>query len=179
MFVSTPNLVTVRTSPLLWWNWKNLSGFVLHLLHDISFLSAGRSSAHGDGHVNPQVAVVGEQMCDGGVEHQAVAVHDGRRHAVVDGARRGLPREPPAVPVQLQSVGEVLALLARADEQHHGEELLVALVLLLLFQDQHEVVVEAGLHHHPVHSARQVDVRRQEDDVLPLVESRSTAGDRR
>lgn len=114
-------------------------------------------------------------MCDGGVEHQAVAVHDGRRHAVVDGARRGLPGESPPIPDQLQPVGEVLALLARTDEQHHGEELLVALVLLLLFQNQHEVVVEAGLHHHPVHRAREVDVRRQEDDVLPLVDRRSTA----
>lgn len=107
-------------------------------------------------------------MRDGGVEHQAVAVHDGRRHAVVDRARRGLPGEPPPVAVELQPVGEVLGLLARPDEQHHSKELLVALILLLLLQNQHEVVVEAGLHHDPVHGARQVDVRRQEDDVLPL-----------
>lgn len=129
-------------------------------------------SAHGDGDVDPQVAIVCEQMCDGGVEHQAVAVHDGGRHPVVDGARRGLPGEPPPVAVELQAVGEVLGLLASADEQHDGEELLVAFVLLLLLQHQHEVVAEARLHHHPVDGARQVDVRRQEDNVLPLQRER-------
>lgn len=163
MFASTLNPIILRTPHLVRWDW-----FVLQLLPAITALCPCCSSAHGDGHVDPQVAVVGKQMCDGGVEHQAVAVHDGRGHAVVDGARRGLPGEPPAVAVELQPVGEVLGLLARPDEQHHGEELLVALVLLLLLQDQHEVVVEAGLHHHPVHGARKVDVRRQEDDVLPL-----------
>lgn len=125
-------------------------------------------SEHGDGDVDPQVAVVGEQVGYRGVKHQAVAVHDGGRHAVVDGARRGLPCEPPPDAVELQPVGKVLGLLARADEQHDGKELLVALVFLLLLQHQHEVVAEAGLHHHPVHGARQVDVRRQEDDVLAL-----------
>ena len=107
-------------------------------------------------------------MCDRGVEHQTVTVHDGSRHPVVDGARRGLPGEPAAVAVELQAVGEVFCLLSGADEQHDGEELLVAFVLLLLLQNQHEVVAEARLHHHPVHGARQVDVSRQEDDVLPL-----------
>lgn len=107
-------------------------------------------------------------MCDGGVKHQAVTVHDGGRHAVMNGARRGLPGESPAVAVELQPVGEVLGLFARPDEQHNGEELLVAFVLFLLLQNQHEVVVETGLHHNPVHGARQAYVRRQEDDVLPL-----------
>jgi len=128
------------------------------------------ASAHGDGDVDAQVAVVGEQVRDGGVEHQAVAVHDGGRHAVVDGAGRGLPGEAAPVSVELQAVREVLGLLAGSDEQNHGEELLVALVLLLLLQHQHEVVAEARLHHHPVHRARQVDVRGQEHDVLALGE---------
>ena len=107
-------------------------------------------------------------MRDGCVEHQAVAVQDGRGHAVVDGPGRGLPGQPPAVPAQLQSVGEALGLLAGADEQDDGEELLVALIFLLLLQHQHEVVAKTRLHHHPVHSSRQVDVCGQEDDVFPL-----------
>ena len=37
---------------------------------------------------------------------------------------------------------------------------------LLFLQHQHEVVVEATLHHHPVHRARQVNVRRQKHNVL-------------
>lgn len=107
-------------------------------------------------------------MGDGGVEHQAVAVHDGGRHPVVDGTRRGLPGEPSSVTIEFQSIGEVLGLLAGADEQYNSKELLVAFILLLLFQDQHEVVAKTRLHHHPVHGAWQVDVCRQEDDVLPL-----------
>lgn len=126
------------------------------------------TSAHGNGHVDAQVAVVGKQVGDGGVKDEAVAVHDRRGHAVVDGPRRGFPREPPAVAVQLEAVGEVLGLFAGADEENDGKELLVAFVLLLLLQHQHEMVAEAGLHHDPVHRAGQVDVRRQEDDVLAL-----------
>lgn len=104
----------------------------------------------------------------GCVEHQAVAVHDGCRHAVMDGAWRGLPGQSPPVPVQLQSVGEVLGLLAGANEQDDGKELLVALVLLLFLQHQHEVMAETGLHHHPVHGPWQVNVCGQKDDVFPL-----------
>ena len=104
----------------------------------------------------------------GCVENQAVAVHDGRGHAVVDGPGRGLPGQSPPVPVQFQSVGEVLGLLAGADEQNDGEELLVALVLLLLLQHQHEVMAETRLHHYPVHGPRQVNVCGQEDDVFSL-----------
>ncbi len=33
-----------------------------------------------------------------------------------------------------------------------------------------KVEAEAGLHHHPVHCAQQVDVHDQEHNVLPLVE---------
>ena len=125
-------------------------------------------SARGDGDVNSQVPIVGEQVGDRGVEHQAVAVQDSGRHPVVDGARRGLPGEPAAVAVELQAVGKVLGLLAGSNKQHDGKELLVALVLLLLLQDEHEVVTETRLHHHPVHGARESDVCRQEDNVLPL-----------
>lgn len=125
-------------------------------------------SAHGNGHVDAQVAVVGEQVGDGCVEDEAVTVHDRCGHTVMNGSRRRFPREPPAVAVQLEAVGEVLSLFASADEEHDGKELLMALVLFLLLQHQHEMVAEAGLHHDPVHSAGQVDVCGQEDDVLAL-----------
>lgn len=72
-------------------------------------------------------------MCYGCVKNQAVAVHDGRSHTIMDGSGRGLPGQPPAVPIQLQSVGKVLGLLASADKQYYGKELLVAFVLLLFF----------------------------------------------
>lgn len=70
-------------------------------------------------------------MCYGCVKNQAVAVHDGCGHTVVDGPGRGLPGQSPPVPVQFQPVGEVLGLLAGADEQNDGKELLVAFVRLL------------------------------------------------
>lgn len=63
---------------------------------------------------------------------------------------------------------ECLGLLLSANDLHHGEELLVALVSLLLLQHQHEVVLKAALHHHPVHRPGKVDVRRQEHNVLPV-----------
>ncbi|KAK2504721.1 hypothetical protein MC885_005527 [Smutsia gigantea] len=96
-----------------------------------------------------------QEVCYGCVKNKAVAVHDGRGHAVMDGPGRGLPGQSPSVPIQLQSVGKVLSLLAGADEQNDGEELLVAFVLLLFLQHQHEVMAKTGLHHHPVDSARQ------------------------
>lgn len=79
-----------------------------------------------------------------------------------------MPSQMEPAPVELQQVGEVLGPLASPDELCDGEELLVAVVLLLLPQHQHEVEAEAGLHHYPVHRARQVDVRGQEHNVLPL-----------
>lgn len=129
--------------------------------------SASRTTRR-NGHIDSKVAIIRKQMCYGCVKNKAVAVHDGRGHTVVDGPGRGLPGQSPPVPVQLQSVGKVLGLLAGADEQHDGEELLVALVLLLLLQHQHEVVAKARLHHHPVDGPRQVNVRGQEDDVFSL-----------
>lgn len=74
------------------------------------------SSAHRDGDVDTQVAIVGKQVGDRGIEYETVTVHDGRRHAIVNGAWGGLPREPPTVAVQLEAVGEVLRLLSRANE---------------------------------------------------------------
>lgn len=131
--------------------------------------------AHGDGDVDAQVAVLGEQLCDGRVEHQAVAVHDGRGNALVDGAWRGLPGQAAPVPVELQPVGKVLGLLASTDKLHDGEELLVAVVFLLLLQHQHEVEAEARLHHDPVNGAGEVDVRGQEHNVLPLQTQRTSS----
>ncbi len=66
----------------------------------------------------------------------------------------------------LQLEGKVLSLLTNPSELLDGEELLVAAVLLLLLQPQLEVETAAGLHHHPVHCARQVDVWVQEHNVL-------------
>ena len=40
-------------------------------------------SAHGYGHIDPQVPVVSEQLGDAGVEHEAVRVEDGGGHALV------------------------------------------------------------------------------------------------
>ena len=65
-------------------------------------------------------------------------------------------------------VREVFGLFLGADELDDGVEELLALVPLLLLEHEHEVVVEARLHHHPVDRARQVDVRGQEDDVFAL-----------
>jgi hypothetical protein len=44
----------------------------------------------------------------------------------------------------------------------------VAVKLLLLLQHKHEVVPKTALHHHPVHSTRQIDVGGQEDDIFAL-----------
>ena len=55
---------------------------------------------HGNCHVDAQVAVVGEQLRDRGVEHQAVRVHDRRAHAFVNGSWCGLPGQPSSVTVQ-------------------------------------------------------------------------------
>ena len=65
-------------------------------------------------------------------------------------------------------VREVFGLFLGADELDDGVEELLALVPLLLLEHEHEVVVEARLHHHPVDCTRQVDVRGQEDDVFAL-----------
>lgn len=86
----------------------------------------------------------------------------------MNAARCGFPGEPALVAVELEAVDEVVGLLARSNQLHHGKELLVAVVLLLLLQHQHEVVPEARLHHHPVDCAGQVDVCRQEHYVLAL-----------
>ena len=63
-------------------------------------------------------------------------------------------------------VGEALGLLARADQLDDGIEKLVELKLLLLLQNQHEVVAEARLHHHPVDGSGQVDVGCEKHYVL-------------
>ena len=130
-------------------------------------VSASRTTCR-NSHIDAEVPIICKKMRYGCVEHQAVAVHDGCGHTIVDGPGRGLPGQSPPVSVQFQSVGEVLRLLASADEQDDGEELLVALILLLFLQHQHEVMAETRLHHHPVHSSWQVNVCGQEDDVLSL-----------
>lgn len=127
-----------------------------------------RGSIQRDGDVDAQIAGIGEQLRGGRVEDEAIGAGDGLLHAVVDGARRGFPRQAAPLAVQLELVDEALGLAARADELHDGEELRVVLVLLLLLEHEHEVVAEARLHHDPVDRARQRDVRRQEHDILAL-----------
>jgi len=122
----------------------------------------------GYGHVYAQVAIVGEQLRNRRVEHQAVRVVDRRGHTLMDRTRHGLPGESSSIPVQLQAVHKVLRLLARSDQLNDGKELLVAVVLLLLLQHEHEMVAKAGLHHHPVNGAGQVYVGGQEHDILAL-----------
>lgn len=129
---------------------------------------AKRRSGQRDGDVDAEVSAVGKQLGNAGVEDEAVAAHDGRLDALMDAARRGLPGEPALVAIELEPVDEVVGLLARANELHHSKELLVAVVLLLFFQHQHEVVAKARLHHHPVDRTGQVDVCRQEHNVLAL-----------
>lgn len=126
------------------------------------------TSAHRNGHVDAQVAIVGKQVSNGGVKDEAVAVHDRRSYTVMNRPWCSFPGEPSAVAVQLETVGEVLCLFASAYEEHNRKELLMAFIFLLLLQHQHEMVAEAGLHHDPVHRTGQVNVCCQEDDVLPL-----------
>lgn len=62
---------------------------------------------------------------------------------------------------ELGPVHKVLGLLLRSDELDDGVKSLLAVIkFLLLLEDKHEVVAEAGLHHHPVDGTRQIDVRR-------------------
>ncbi len=56
--------------------------------------------AHGDGDVDAEIAVVGEELRDARVEDEAIGIQDGGRDALVNGARRCLPRQAPPVPVQ-------------------------------------------------------------------------------
>jgi hypothetical protein len=119
-------------------------------------------------HVDPEVSVVGEQLSDGCVEHQTVAVHDGTADSLVDAARHRFPRQPSSISVELESVGEILGLLSRPYELNDGEELLMAIELLLLLQHEHKVVAEAGLHHHPIDGSREVDVSGEKHNVLAL-----------
>jgi len=120
------------------------------------------------GHVNAQVAIVGEQLRNRRVEHQAVRVVNCGSDALVDRTRHCLPGEPASVSVQLQAIDKVLRFLARPDQLNDGKELLVSVVLLLLLQHEHKMVAEAGLHHYPIDGAGQVDVGGQEHDVLAL-----------
>jgi hypothetical protein len=59
------------------------------------------SLAHGDGDIDAEVAVVSEELSNARVEDEAVGIQDGGGDALVNGARRRLPRQPPPVPVQL------------------------------------------------------------------------------
>jgi len=69
-----------------------------HICFVVWFELAGR-----DGDVDAEVAVVGEQLRDGGVEDEAVRVHDGGRDAFVNRPRCRFPRKTTSVSVQFQS----------------------------------------------------------------------------
>jgi len=102
------------------------------------------------------------------IEHQAVAIHNRSLHALVNTSRRSLPRKPSLLPVEFKPIGKLFSLLPRADQLDHSEKLLMSVVLLLLLEHKHEVVTKARLHHDPVDSAVERDVRGEEDDVLAL-----------
>ena len=72
-------------------------------------------------------------------------------------------------------VCEVFGLLAAADQLHDRiKHLVVAFsAVILLFQNEHEMMTEARLHHHPVDSAGEVDIGRQEHYIF------SCSGNRR
>ena len=53
--------------------------------------------------------------------------------------------------LKFSPVCKIFCLLSCPYKLYYSKELLVAVELLLLLQHQHEVVPEAGLHHHPVH----------------------------
>ena len=57
-------------------------------------------------------------------------------------------------------VGKILCLFSRANELDNGKELLMSIDFLLFLQDEHEVVTETRLHHHPINGAGQIYVRR-------------------
>lgn len=111
---------------------------------DSSSLTSDASRAtHRNCHINAEVSVVSKKVCSSCIKNEAVAVADGHRHAVMDGAGRCLPGQPVAAAMQLQSVLKVLCLLTGANEQHGGKKLLVTFTLLLFLQHQHEVVTKA------------------------------------
>jgi len=99
-------------------------------------------SAHGDGDVYAEVAIVSEELGDGGIEHKAVGVHDGGGNAFVDRPGGRLPGQPSSVPVQFQPVGKIFSLFSGSYELYYCKKLLMPVVLLLFFQDKHEVMVE-------------------------------------
>merc|ERR1719479_6566 len=68
----------------------------------------------------------------------------------------------------LSSVCKIFCLFSCAYELYYCKELLVTVELLLLLQHKHEVVAKTALHHHPIHSTRQIDVGCQEDNIFAL-----------
>jgi len=56
-------------------------------------------SAHRDGDIDAEIAIVREQLGYRGVEDEAVRVHDGGRDAFVDRPGGCLPGQAPAVAV--------------------------------------------------------------------------------
>ena len=53
--------------------------------------------------------------------------------------------------LKFSPVCKIFCLFPCPYKLYYSKELLVAVELLLLLQHQHEVVPEAGLHHHPIH----------------------------
>lgn len=47
----------------------------------------------------------------------------------------------------------------------------MSIILLLLLKYQHKVMTKTGLHHHPIHSTRKINVSCQENNVLSYKEA--------
>lgn len=123
---------------------------------------------HVDRHVYAKVAVVGEMLRDVRVKYETIACVNSRLDTIVYASWCRLPSQPSLLSIQLEPVSEAFRLLPRPYQLYNGIEELIALRLLLLFQDEHEMVTKAGLHHDPINSSWQINVRGQEHYVLTL-----------
>ena len=73
-----------------------------NLMSQLSFFTSfpqAPGSAHGYGHIDAKVSIVGKQLGDAGVEHEAVRVEDSGGYALVYWPWGGLPCQPPPVTV--------------------------------------------------------------------------------
>ncbi len=104
-------------------------------------------------------------------KHQAVAVHDGRCHALVDGVRRSLLGLVAAVPIELQLVSSLPACkswwAAQRWRTSGGYHTCPASPAPAWWESQSRTTSL------PSPLCQQVDVRGQEHNVLPLVEGLS------
>jgi hypothetical protein len=135
------------------------------------FLQIGNSR---DGDIDAEITAVGKKLSDARVKDEAVRVVYGSGDALVDRPRGRLVGQPTPHSIQFQPgkkpelvlyfsrgkkfvflpVSKIFCLFLRANDLNHSKKLRVPFVLFLFFEDQHEVMSEARLHHHPVYSTR-------------------------